>query len=240
MASSEKDQAVDSSEKSDKVKKVKKSSKSKTKDGDKAKKKVVKTKTSALPEGIEKPAKPGKAPKLPTAKDLLNSQVEDQLGALGSVVSTLPDAEDEEAPSTASVVQDFSSDVEEDDEAETDQAPREQKVDLLVTPYEKCTRCTHLVHHGEKEWNKCHFSKGNDLCPAQYLKIVKGLPIEATAAKLALLRLDATPDSLREINAIYTKLVEKYDPLILAKVTAMETLFVQNPSKLDAFVAASK
>ncbi len=35
-----------------------------------------------------------------------------------------------------------------------------------------CSNCKHLTETGKREFEKCHFSNGNKLCPAQEVRIV--------------------------------------------------------------------
>lgn len=144
--------------------------------------------------------------------------------------------EDEEDSSYDSVIGSDSF-VEQDQELPIEEDQKIEK-DMVILPYDKCLRCTHLVgeRNGKKAFTKCHFSNGNELCPARYLVIVKGLPIEATAAKLAKLYIQGSPDSLKEVHKIHTKLLSTYDDVILQQVVEKQLEFVQNPILLDSFL----
>jgi hypothetical protein len=109
--------------------------------------------------------------------------------------------------------------------------------DLIIIPYDRCLRCTHLVgeRNGEKPWKKCYYKNGGELCPAKYTSIVKGLPIDATAAKLARFYLKGTPESMLEVHKLHAELTKSYDGIILQKVIERQTEFMQNPDLLDQF-----
>lgn len=49
----------------------------------------------------------------------------------------------------------------------------------------KCLNCVHLCPTiGKKAYSDCHYSKGNDSCPAQEIKVVVMLPYETISNRL--------------------------------------------------------
>ncbi len=60
-----------------------------------------------------------------------------------------------------------------------------QTVGNLYVHSRKCLNCVHLAPTvGKKVYSDCHFSKGNDNCPASEVRIVIMLPYEVIATRL--------------------------------------------------------
>lgn len=45
-------------------------------------------------------------------------------------------------------------------------------IEALAIYSSKCLKCSHLVDGGKKAYVTCHYSKGNEECPAQEVRIV--------------------------------------------------------------------
>lgn len=69
-----------------------------------------------------------------------------------------------------------------------------------------CLTCKALVPFAEKARKKCHFSRGNEHCPAQSLQIQIRLPIDEIVARF--LRAEAMGDNQR-LARLYAKLGTK-------------------------------
>ncbi|WYW02783.1 hypothetical protein Peetri_00195 [Pseudomonas phage vB_PpuM-Peetri] len=82
----------------------------------------------------------------------------------------------------------------------------------------KCLGCKHLVDGAKKTYTACHYSEGNERCPAQYVQIVTGVDIHALATELA--------------NAIRANDSKKYDR-VNAKIGKLDTV-VASSVKLAA------
>lgn len=77
---------------------------------------------------------------------------------------------------TLRTVDSESKEILEEDDSESE-ATSERDVVLLYKP--KCLECKHLFPEGGKKvYSGCHFSKGNDDCPAKELKLVVMIPAE--------------------------------------------------------------
>lgn len=100
------------------------------------------------------------------------------------------------------------------------------KRDVVTIHTHKCLRCFHLIDSNLvtdpeklnlKKFSKCHFSKGNDLCPARSLHITRALDLQGAALAYK----EAEEDGkTKEISKILHKL-NKYHPVIRAKVLAL-------------------
>jgi len=44
--------------------------------------------------------------------------------------------------------------------------------DALALYSSNCLKCSYLVEGATKKFSKCHFSRGNELCPASEIRIV--------------------------------------------------------------------
>lgn len=65
---------------------------------------------------------------------------------------------------------------------------------LLAVHRVECVQCSHLVAFATKTWNKCHFSNGNDLCPAQSARITLNLNLGPTVKRF--LQCEADRDAI--------------------------------------------
>ena len=68
-------------------------------------------------------------------------------------------------------------------------APELEGVASLMFIYApKCLRCLHLIpEHGSPKaeaFEDCHHSAGNDSCPAKFVRIITGMPVDATAERI--------------------------------------------------------
>lgn len=123
-----------------------------------------------------------------------------------SAAAAAGDDEDDDLSSledTAGEGQDADAEVEIDedtlDAAEVDNG-------VLEIYNEKCLRCTHLVPHADKKFNNCHFSKGNDRCPASSVQILIGIPLDNIVN--AFLTAEQIGDNSR-LGRLYAQLAEK-------------------------------
>lgn len=57
--------------------------------------------------------------------------------------------------------------------------------DLVIIHSTKCMKCSHLYQHGTRAFESCHFSNGNDECPAQFMRIAIGVNFQKAAQALA-------------------------------------------------------
>lgn len=93
------------------------------------------------------------------------------------------------------------------------------EIGLFTIFHKKCLRCKYLVpeltdEEGGKSFKKCHFTAGNEDCPAKTAQIIVGVP----TAKIVNRILDAEQAGESELLAtIYAKLATK-DPNIQALV----------------------
>ncbi len=71
-------------------------------------------------------------------------------------------------------------------EESNQQEPEESVVKGNLYVYsKKCLNCVHLCPTiGKKAYSDCHYSKGNDSCPAQEIKVVVMLPYETISNRL--------------------------------------------------------
>jgi hypothetical protein len=83
-----------------------------------------------------------------------------------------------------------------------------QEIDsgVLEIHSEKCLRCNHLTPHAEKKFNNCHFSRGNERCPAASVQILIGIPLDRIVASF--LAAEDTGDNAR-LGRLYAQLATK-------------------------------
>lgn len=88
--------------------------------------------------------------------------------------------------------------------------------DALVQVFNaKCLNCSHLVSFATKKYKNCHFSKGNEHCPAQSVQITIRIPIEKIVRRFIVAL--KTGDNER-LGKLYTVLATK-EPWYQERVT---------------------
>lgn len=87
-----------------------------------------------------------------------------------------------------------------------DAAEEEQAMVVIDVFKQKCTDCTHLVPWGTKTHKRCHFSNGNELCPAQSIRIRRYIPVDQIVSRF--MAAESQGDSDRLVT-LYSKLKEK-------------------------------
>ena len=70
---------------------------------------------------------------------------------------------------------------------------------------EKCLRCSHLVEGAKKTFNKCHFRKGNDQCPAVAVKILSVGKIKRYANLIRKARVNKDPSMEQKVWTALTQ-----------------------------------
>jgi hypothetical protein len=82
----------------------------------------------------------------------------------------------------------------------------EQSMVVIDVFKKKCTDCTHLVPWGTKTHKRCHFSNGNDLCPAQSVRVRRYIPVDQIVSRF--LAAEAQGDTDRLVT-LYENLKSK-------------------------------
>lgn len=77
---------------------------------------------------------------------------------------------------------------------------------LLEIYHSKCLRCSSLVSFATEKFKKCHFTKGNEHCPAQSVKITIRIPVEMVVRKFIVAL--KTGDN-QKLAKLYSHLAEK-------------------------------
>ena len=72
----------------------------------------------------------------------------------------------------------------------------------------KCLNCTHLVPAAGKEYNECHYSAGNKLCPASSMKIIQHIPIDKI---LRAFKEAENSGNLGHISRLYAQIAKRPD-----------------------------
>lgn len=113
-----------------------------------------------------------------------------------------------------------------DDESESSQAEDPVEKDLILVYKPKCLECTHLFPEGKKPYNNCHFSAGNEDCPARTLKIVVMVPAERVSDLMVEATLSNDVVRLAELSARLNKKdpaeIERVMKLFREKVAAVQ------------------
>ena len=132
--------------------------------------------------------------------------------------------EDETAPELAADG-DASSDEEDTAELDLDSALSPSAVDtsdevdtededcqtgVFTIYHAKCLKCSHLFAEAERAFNNCHFTNGNDECPAKDAVIVVGIPTQKVVTRV--LEAEAEANTLK-LAQIYMKLASKSKPV---------------------------
>ena len=113
-----------------------------------------------------------------------------------------------ETETSGSSLDDPASFLEEDDEETQDEA-------LVEVHDSKCLNCSHLVSFATKKYKNCHFSKGNEHCPAQSVKITIRIPVEKIVRRFIVAM--KTNDNER-LGQLYTKLA-RHEPWYQDRIT---------------------
>lgn len=96
----------------------------------------------------------------------------------------------------------------------------------------ECLKCKALVPHEEKTWKKCHFSAGNERCPAQSVKIVVGIPVDSIVQAFIVSEQTANMERLARLYAQLSTKPEWQQQQITAALTKRrEDLLVSSMSK---------
>lgn len=110
---------------------------------------------------------------------------------------------------TDSLVQTMSEGLEDDEDNEGDEDEDDDQDQGIVEIYsQKCLGCGHLVSFAEKKYKSCHFTAGNEHCPASSLQVVVRIPIEKIVRMF--LTAERMNDSSR-LSRLYAKLALKPD-----------------------------
>lgn len=141
------------------------------------------------------------AKKKPTASKVekaVEKAVEESLDTTGQLTTSEPELETENDTSLYSE----SVPVDTQDTTETEEDTR----DVFYIHSKKCLRCLHLTETGSEYMESCHFSNGNESCPAQAIRIVVGVPVGKVANIIFKAMDEGDAEKLAET---YAKLAEK-------------------------------
>lgn len=139
-----------------------------------------------------------KKPAASKVEKAIDETVKDSLTTEGQVTTDAVEPTSEDTTSSGQV--DTSEDTQ--DTAETEEDTR----DVFYVYSKKCLRCLHLTETGSEYMESCHFSNGNDSCPAQAIRIVVGVPVEKVANIIVKAMDEGDSEKLAET---YAKLAEK-------------------------------
>lgn len=189
-----------------------------------------------------KPAKVKKAKVLASAAPAANVITDNDLAVAEEGTSTAPVA-DTTLP-VATEVKAPVADEDDGDESEHEEADDSDEVEveeedvreLVIIDNENCTNCMHFCETGTKNYNKCHFSKGNTNCPAKTTRIIIGIPIGITARAIARATLKGDFNRVAELT---TALANK-DPLLGKRVSKRVTQYMTDPVKREKLLARKK
>ncbi len=131
----------------------------------------------------------------------------------GSVVVDPPEPEglpdltvSEPEPDLASSIVETVTDSADDGDVSAVVAEPEEAVFFVYEP--KCLQCSHLVAFAETQHNGCHFTSGNEDCPAQSVTISIKLPMTKIVRNF--LRAEEDGDT-EKLGRLYATLSEKPD-----------------------------
>lgn len=100
----------------------------------------------------------------------------------------------------------------------------------LYVHSKKCLNCIHLAPTiGKKVYSDCHFSKGNENCPAAEVKIVVMLPYEVIANRMLKAHLAGDAATLASLSAR----LNRQDPEEIQKVLKKYRELLTNPQISD-------
>lgn len=121
----------------------------------------------------------GQAPQTSVRRGLNTSDddfdLDSVLGQIESNASEYPNISDTDSDTT--VIQD-SSNTSQFDKIDIRVSEDAPMLGVIQVYKLKCLTCRHLVPAAAKEFNECHFSAGNKLCPASSMKIIQHIPID--------------------------------------------------------------
>ena len=102
----------------------------------------------------------------------------------------------------------------EEEEPEEEQEVEEPEKNIMFIYSRNCLQCSSLVSYAKKAYEDCHYSNGNELCPASEMNIMIGTNFEKAAAVIrnAFKQRDAV-----KIARLMKKLSE-YDPVVQDRV----------------------
>lgn len=76
----------------------------------------------------------------------------------------------------------------------------------IISIYRKeCVECGHLVPHLKEVRTKCHWTRGNDDCPAKSFRLKQVIPMQKIANNLAKYTVKG---NIEDYNRVFNKLVE--------------------------------
>lgn len=145
---------------------------------------------------------PGQGPALPTRQptsiaDVVKSDDE------ADADDTLPTASTQEqstpSPVTLAVTADDDDEGIDDGEGEADHA-------LVFVHQPKCLECGHLVAFATQKYKSCHFTAGNQACPAQNIKIA--IQLDTTKIVRNFLRAEEEGDTPK-LSKLYLAMASK-------------------------------
>jgi hypothetical protein len=117
----------------------------------------------------------------------------------------IPDLEDDASDTVVSADGEEGSDLQ--GLEDLDEVVEEEQSMVVIDVFKKkCTDCTHLVPWGTKTHKRCHFSNGNELCPAQSVRIRRYIPVDQIVTRF--LAAESQGDTKRLI-ALYANLEAK-------------------------------
>jgi hypothetical protein len=106
----------------------------------------------------------------------------------------------------------------EDEEVPLSEMPLDAEVEkeefVLELYQKKCLRCSHLVDFAEEKFTKCHYTQGNDRCPAQSIVITASINVGVPVRQF--LAAEAEGDA-PTLSKLYLRL-GKQDPWIQQKI----------------------
>lgn len=73
------------------------------------------------------------------------------------------------------------------------------ELEYLAIYSEKCLKCSHFVEGAKHTYTKCHFSHGNDFCPAKEVKILVTGRMRSLKRKLSKARSERNPELELEV-----------------------------------------
>lgn len=84
----------------------------------------------------------------------------------------------------------------------------ESPTDTILIYSTRCLRCSHLCPDMPRQFDECHYSNGNEDCPAATMRVLVGINFEKASTAMA--RALANNDAAR-VSRIAAKLEDKHD-----------------------------